>query len=518
MKRTAHLSLALLASTALLGLGVTPAAAAPVPSPPLLHIMPLGDSITMGVGSPGNVLGYRPALWNLMSGQSRYLPDLVGNLSFGNFADPDNEGHSGWRIADVQPQIAQWQSAANPDVVLLHLGINDLLEKDGSTGAFKADPVTAANRLSTLIDGIQARKPGITVIVQGLLTSTVGQEQRAADFNAVIRGQEASRRAAGQHFRFAEPAQVVAATELADGLHPNEAGYAKMARVYSDALEQAVTDGWTQHAPAPRAGNEVGGAARVRWADWDGDGKVDQILVADNGAVDVKLNRGGNSRGGWQGPIRVASGLTTDRSRVRFADWDGDGKTDYILLNTNGSIVVYLNRGGDAGGGWANAGQVGSGATSTQDQVRFADYDGDGRTDYLTIGTNGAVVAYVNRGGDAGAGWQVLNQVATGTTSDRSRVRFADVDGDGRADYITIGTNGAIVAYTNRGGDTHGGWGSLGQIASGLTTVQSKVQFADFDGDTHADYFLSGTGDSVVVYLFNGGDGKGDWTSLGTVV
>ncbi|MEV7524009.1 FG-GAP-like repeat-containing protein [Streptomyces sp. NPDC091371] len=518
MKRTAHLSLALLAGAALLGLGATPAAAAPQPSPPLLRIMPLGDSITHGAYSESDG-GYRQPLWNLMSGQSRYLPDLGGSESFGHFADPEHEGHQGWTIGMVSSYVAQWQSAANPDVVLLHLGINDLRETNKETGALVNDPVESANRLSALIDGIQARKPGVTVIVQGLLTSTVDQEERAAAFNAVIRGQEASRRAAGQHFRYAEPAQVIAATEMFDGLHPIDAGYAKMAAVYHQALEQAVTDGWMPPR-APRAGNEVGGAARVRWADWDGDGKADQILVADNGAVDVKLNRGGNNAGGWQGPFRVASGLTTDRSRVRFADWDGDGKTDYILLNTNGSIVVYLNRGGDAGGGWAYAGQVGTGVTSTQDKVRWADYDGDGKTDYTTFGDNGAVTVYLNRGGDTGGGWHALNQVATGTTSDRSRVRLADIDGDGRADYVTINPNGAVVAHVNRGGDLNGGWGSLGQIAAGLTTVQSKVQLADFNGDTHADYFLSGTGDSAEVYLFNGGDSGagGGWTSLGTVV
>ncbi|MFJ6720979.1 MULTISPECIES: FG-GAP-like repeat-containing protein [unclassified Streptomyces] len=519
MKRTAPLlSLALLAGTALIGLGATPAAAAPVPSPPLLHIMPLGDSITEGVGSPGNNLGYRPPLWNLMSGQSRYLPDFVGGRSLGNFADPDNEGHSGWRIDQVQPLIDQWQSTANPDVILLHLGINDLRQTIPPSQDFVTDPVTAANRLSTLLDGIMARKPGVTVIFQGLLTETVEQEQRAATFNSIIRGQEASRQAAGQHFRYAEPPKMDAATDLnPDRLHPTDAGYAKMARVYSDALERAVTDGWTQHAPAPRAGNEVGGAARVRWADWDGDGKADQILVADNGAVSVKLNRGGNSGAGWQNMNQVATGLTTDRTRARFADWDGDGKADYILVNANGSLVVYLNRGGDGRGGWVSAGQVGTGATTNQDQVRFADFDGDGKADYTTIADNGSVVAYVNRGGDTGGGgWQVLNQVASGTTTDRSRVRLADIDGDGRADYITIATNGSVSAYANRGGDGHGGWGSLGQIASGVTTVQSKVQFADFNGDTHADYFLSGTGDSVAVYLFNG-FGAG-WLNQGTVV
>ncbi|MET3986577.1 hypothetical protein [Streptomyces sp. PvR034] len=90
-------------------------------------------------------------------------------------------------------------------------------------------------------------------------------------------------------------------------------------------------------------------------------------------------------------------------------------------------------------------------------------------------------------------GWQNHGQVATGLTTDRSRVRLADIGGDG-----------------------HGSWGNLGQIVGGVTTVQGNVQFADFNGDTHVDYILTGSGDSASVYLFDG-FGAG-WLYQGPVV
>ncbi|WP_037903388.1 FG-GAP repeat domain-containing protein, partial [Streptomyces sp. NRRL S-350] len=68
-----------------------------------------------------------------------------------------------------------------------------------------------------------------------------------------------------------------------------------------------------------------------------------------------------------------------DSSRVRFADWDGDGKADYILVNPGGSVRVYLNTGGDGHGTWQDIGQVASGLTTDASRVRFADIDGDGR-------------------------------------------------------------------------------------------------------------------------------------------
>ncbi|MEU4352027.1 FG-GAP-like repeat-containing protein [Streptomyces sp. NPDC023838] len=267
--------------------------------------------------------------------------------------------------------------------------------------------------------------------------------------------------------------------------------------------------------------NEAGGNDRVRWADFDGDRRPDYLTVADNGNVEVYLNRGGDGHGGWEGLGKVAMGLTNDRNRVRFADWDGDGKADYLLINTDGSVEAYLNQGGDGHGGWNAIGKIARGTTTDPGKVRFADWDGDGRTDYLTFNDSGAVTAYLNRGGDLvpNSGWDGIGQITTGASSDRSRVRFADNDGDGKADYYLVKPDGKVDLYLNRGGDLvpNTGWQGMGQIATGLTTDHTKVQFVDFDADTHADYVLAGTAGSATVFAWNGGDGHGGWTDLGKV-
>ncbi|MFJ7160021.1 FG-GAP-like repeat-containing protein [Streptomyces sp. NPDC101118] len=286
---------------------------------------------------------------------------------------------------------------------------------------------------------------------------------------------------------------------------------------------------WIARTTAPRrsaSSHEAGGTGRVRWADFDGDRRPDYVTVADNGEVKVWLNHGGDpaGAGGWAAVGRVATGTTTDRSRVRLADFDGDGRFDYLVVNPNGSVDVWLNRGGDVSGpdGWQAVGQVASGVTTDQSKVRFADWDGDGRTDYLALGDSGAVDVYLNRGGDRVAPWQHVGRVATGVTSDRSRVRFADVDGDGKADYLVIKASGAVDLYLNRGGDVvANGWKAVGRIATGVTTDHHRVQFADFTGDTHADYVLggSGTDSGATVYGWNGGDpaGAAGWTNVGKV-
>ncbi|MGI5450990.1 GDSL-type esterase/lipase family protein [Streptomyces sp. CA-243310] len=515
MRRSTSLALALTAgAAAALGPSVTPAAAAPQPAPPLVRIMPLGDSITAGAGSSDEA-GYRSRLWELMAGQSRYTADYVGSGSFGNTADPDNEGHSGWTTGGIRDNIDRWQAAAAPDVVLLHLGINDL-------NSHNADPEGAAAELVSLIDRVHANKPGVTVIVQGLLPDTRGQYERTNAFNAVLRAAVAARSATGRHLTYVEPPRLDVATELPDGLHPNDAGYRKMAAAYRQGLEQAVTDGWTRSTPAPRAGTESGGTGRVRWADFDGDGRTDELTLADSGEVRARLNRGGSGAGTWQDIGRIATGVTTDRTRVRFADHDGDGRADYLYVAPDGSVTAYLNRGGDIGGpnGWEGIGRIARGTTPTHQQVRFADFDGDGRADYWRIADSGAVNVHLNRGGDTtgAGGWVDLGQVATGTTTDRARVRLADLDGDGRTDYSTVNPDGSLTTYLNRGGDRHGGWHGAGQITSGVTTAHERVQLADVTADTHADYLVQEPDGQITVHAFNGGDpSPTGWTRLGRI-
>ncbi|MFJ5233258.1 FG-GAP-like repeat-containing protein [Kitasatospora sp. NPDC088391] len=511
MKRTAALAAAAIAAAGLLSATAPSAAAEPTtvaPAAAPLRVMPLGDSITAGYGST-DWNGYRKPLNTLLGAQSRYRADLVGSLSGGTFADPDNEGHSTYTIDRITQGIDGWLVGAQPDVVLLHLGINDL-----NNGI----PAGAPDRLAGLVDRILADRPTATVLVQGLVPTTSGLEDAVRTFNTAVQAAVQTRRDAGRRVRYLTPPALTGA-DWFDPLHPADPGYAKLGQVFATGLDQAVADGTVLRPAARRAGTEAGGTGRVRFADWDGDGRADCLTVEDSGAVRVQLNRGGDGHGGWTDLGQVATGLTTDRSRVRFADFDGDGKADYLLLQPNGAVSVFRNDGGDGHGGWTDLGQVAAGAASSADQVRFADFDGDGRTDYLAVADDGSVSSYLNRGGDGHGGWAVQGRIATGTTTDRSRVRFADIDGDGLADYSTVAPDGSVSSYLNRGGDGHGGWAYRGRITSGQTTDQNAVQFTDFTGDGIADYLygaFTGTG-PVRAYANNGGDGTGGWLDLGRI-
>ncbi|KAJ7121062.1 SGNH hydrolase-type esterase domain-containing protein [Mycena epipterygia] len=196
-----------------------------------IRLLPLGDSITFGLESTdGN--GYRNTLHNLL--QTGNTLDFIGSLKSGTMVDNDNEGHSGATIA----QIATFANnslalPARPNVVLLMAGTNDV---------FGGSISTAPSRLSSLIDQIFKACPDTALVVATLTPLPSGQA--AVDtYNAAITQLVNNRTATGQHILLASMAAVLS-TDLADGVHPTNAGYVKMANAWFPVVQQAMKNGW----------------------------------------------------------------------------------------------------------------------------------------------------------------------------------------------------------------------------------------------------------------------------------
>ncbi|WP_301253157.1 FG-GAP-like repeat-containing protein, partial [Streptomyces somaliensis] len=416
-------------------------------SVPRLAVMPLGDSITWGAGGTG-YNSYRAQLWDKLAGHASTV-DFVGSLKDGTLLpDRDHEGHSGWKIGQLTANIDTWLAAAKPNVVLLHIGTNDMNRDD------RVD--SAPQRLAELVDRIGTASPATTVLVASLVPSSDPVVQaRVSAYNAQVPRVVEEQKAKGRKVEFVSMAAVTTA-DLNDRLHPNDSGYSKMAQAFYSGVERVAKAGLISEnvvvKPAP--------PRTTPFADYDvdidGDSRADYLVVEDDGAVRAWLNRGGDGYGGWIDYGRIATG-TGPGSRVCFADVDGDGRADYLVVGEDGSVGAWANKGGDGHGGWSELGRIAAGGDWSGDQVRFGDVDADGRADYLVVEDNGAVRAFLNRGGDGHGGWEKLGQIATGSDWSGDQVRFGDVDADGRADYLVVEDNGAVRAFLNRGGDGHGG-------------------------------------------------------------
>ncbi|MEV5710891.1 cellulose binding domain-containing protein [Actinoallomurus sp. NPDC052274] len=193
-----------------------------------VRVMPLGDSITDGITVPG---GYRIGLWQRFANDG-YKVDFVGSLSNGPAAlgDHDHEGHSGWRIDQIDANIGTWLRTYTPHTVLLHIGTNDVIQNHDLAGA--------PARLSALLDHITATVPTAEVFVATIIPlADSGLEANARTFNAAIPGVVQSKVNAGEHLHLVDMHAALTTADLADGVHPNATGYDKMAAAWYSALK-----------------------------------------------------------------------------------------------------------------------------------------------------------------------------------------------------------------------------------------------------------------------------------------
>jgi hypothetical protein len=100
--------------------------------------------------------------------------------------------------------------------------------------------------------------------------------------------------------------------------------------------------------------------------------------------------------------VGSATGGSQALAAANFADMNGDGRMDYCVLSyVNGNVSVWQNEPGKGGGNgnitWIPTGVIAAGVGDDGRTVQFGDLNGDGRWDYLDVNsTSGAVNAWLN--------------------------------------------------------------------------------------------------------------------------
>ncbi|OGW54056.1 MAG: hypothetical protein A2Y81_13140, partial [Nitrospirae bacterium RBG_13_43_8] len=209
------------------------------------RIMPLGDSITSGVGEVTDdayMVGYRQFLWQGLF-NSGYAVDFVGSLSMG-YAIPDfdsnHEGHGGWTTGMIADNVYQWlvyQWLGNnpPDLILLHIGTNDI-------GYF--DVQTIVSNINNILNSIDDYERNYGREVDVVLAQIINRKQYSAlttTLNNNLRSLADNRQAAGDRIILVDmESALVYPDDLYDLLHPNSSGYAKMANTWSSVLGEML--------------------------------------------------------------------------------------------------------------------------------------------------------------------------------------------------------------------------------------------------------------------------------------
>ncbi|KAF5319023.1 hypothetical protein D9611_012663 [Ephemerocybe angulata] len=210
------------------------------------RIMPLGASITFGVGSSqGN--GYRDDLYNFLE-QDGNTVNMVGNnpATKSTFKDKDTEGWPGDVIDQVYDKMVISMPRNRPNIATILVGTNDMTQNLNVGGA--------PGRLSRLIRGVLDFPPLTLVVVSTLPpNANAGAQQRILNYNAAIPGVVQQFVNEGRSVVFADCGRVVGISDLVDGTHPNDAAYERIGRCFYEEILYADTKGWIfpVQGPAP---------------------------------------------------------------------------------------------------------------------------------------------------------------------------------------------------------------------------------------------------------------------------
>jgi RHS repeat-associated protein len=247
--------------------------------------------------------------------------------------------------------------------------------------------------------------------------------------------------------------------------------------------------------------------------DLTGNGLPDIVEV--NGSVRLWHNEGGGRYARPEPMDTAPAGVELADPGVQFADMNGDGRTDLLTLPLGGYFP--LGRDGD----WSRDGFVAYPAAPAvsfgADDIRLVDLDGDGVIDALRTGTE--LELFFN---DPERGWdrvetrprRPLVEFPDVSFSD-PRVKLADLDGDGLQDIVLV-DDGRIDYWPYLG---HGRWGRRVTMARSPVLRDDppvpsgfdprRVLLGDLDGDGVADLVYV-QADRVSVWINQGGEGWSD--------
>jgi lysophospholipase L1-like esterase len=192
----------------------------------ILRIMPLGDSITFGETATAYG-GYENALQSSLA-HDGFRFDLVGSQKSPSkiIPDIDHEGHPGWSISALKDRIDQegWLEAYQPEIILLHIGTNDIRHGNG---------IYAAESLSALLDDILTRLPEAHIIVAQIIPYRWGATQGHKLYNEAIPDIVSSK---GERVSLVDMQSLLEYKDYTGSIHPNKYGYDKIGTAWEKAI------------------------------------------------------------------------------------------------------------------------------------------------------------------------------------------------------------------------------------------------------------------------------------------
>ena len=228
-------------------------------------------------------------------------------------------------------------------------------------------------------------------------------------------------------------------------------------------------------------------------ADFNGDGKTD-FVVAHYGASTISVFLG-DGLGGLGTATTVSVG--TNPISVVTGDFNGDGKADIAVANLlSDDISVLL---GDGDGGFATPVKYAAGGTHPS-KIIAGDFNNDGLVDLATVNYNTNNVSVLRGNGDGTFNTATLYPVGTSPAG----IVAGDFNHDGITDLATANQVSNDVSVLL--GQSAGGFAAAVNYAAGGTQLQG-ITAADFNADGNLDLVVANHGSNNLTLLAGAADG-----------
>jgi hypothetical protein len=255
-----------------------------------------------------------------------------------------------------------------------------------------------------------------------------------------------------------------------------------------------------------------GGARSAAWADWNGDGKLD-LLLASPGGLKLFTNEGGSFRD----DSALLPTLSYNNLRaIAWIDYDGDGHPDILIANGFQGLSLFRNKGLQAVAPATTRpslaelafedvsesvglGVGGVGSNVKGDGLIVADVNGDGRADFLYVAGEGVLAINTPQG------FVECKNSGICLRSARTIPVFGDFFGDQKLHLAVPQPDGLRLLRNDGAGRFTDATAHAGDLAR-FTGRAACAAAADFTGTGRQDLFIGCLHESNR-YFRNNGDG-----------
>ena len=193
---------------------------------------------------------------------------------------------------------------------------------------------------------------------------------------------------------------------------------------------------------------------------------------------------------------RDDTGVAVVSANLLNADFNGDGHSDILWRNDDGSVSTWHFTGTDADDVVQQNTYFSTVAPSWNVAETF-DMNGDGRADILWRGPDGAVSVWT--GGEDGFQQSAYNN---GASADWKIAAAGDVTGDGKADVLWHNDDGSLSLWSSTGD----GFAQNSYSHGSVDTAWKAIGLADFGGDGKADILWRDDDGAVSTWTSTGSD------------